>query len=138
MEATQSQPDGTVHEKFLGNHGESAAASQQQSEVQAGMPSTQTGQAQNESVSNRGVSFSSCPQGLTTGGNVDNNLWFACILRSWQFAYLLNILFIMYTIHCKGIALTKLGSPELQIQYQRLSIQGDQLHCLAAIGLQFQ
>ena len=103
MEATQSQPDGTVHEKFLGNHSESAAASQQQSEVQADMPSTQSGQAQNESVSTSGVSVSLCSQGLSTGGNVDNNLWFACILRSWQFAYLLNILFIMlivYTIHC--------------------------------------
>ena len=106
MEATQSQPDGTVHEKFLGNHSDSAAASQQQSEVQAGMPSIQTGQAQNDSVSTSGVSSSSCPQGLSTGGNVDNYLCFACMLRSWQFAYLLNVVFIVlivYAVHCKGL-----------------------------------
>ena len=36
------------------------------------------------------------------------------------------------------IVLTQLGLPELQIQYQRMCIQGDQLHCLTTIGLQFQ
>ena len=77
MEAAQSQPDETVHEKFLGDHSDSAVASQQQSEVQAGMPSAQIGQTRNESVSTSGVSVLSCPQGLNTGGNLGNNFGYA-------------------------------------------------------------
>ena len=95
MEAAQSQPDGTVHEKFLGNHSESAAASQQQSEVQAGMPSTQTGQAQNDSVSTSGVSVSSCPQGLSTGGN-NCTCWDVCYMCAGK---LTVCLLAWYSLH---------------------------------------
>ena len=39
-------------------------------------------------------------------------------------------------LHCKNkkIGLTQLGLPEFQHQYQRMCIQGDQLHCLTTIG----